>query len=53
MFLCALQDDGNFDITAYINEEFFSELWLYLVRNHYGRVGDAKARRRTFISQYV
>lgn|SRR6478609_7900993 len=26
IFLCALQDDPNFDITAYINKVFFSEV---------------------------
>jgi hypothetical protein len=51
--LCALQDDDNFDIAAYINKEFFSEIWLSLVRYRRGRVGETAARRRAFIGQYI
>ncbi|KAG1144790.1 hypothetical protein G6F37_006611 [Rhizopus arrhizus] len=53
IFLCALQYDSNFDIGSYINKEFFSEVWLSLVHYRCGRVGEATARRRIFISQYI
>ncbi|KAG1290082.1 hypothetical protein G6F66_008950 [Rhizopus arrhizus] len=45
IFLCALQDDDNFYIAAYINKEFFSEIWLFLMHYHRGRVGEAIDRR--------
>jgi hypothetical protein len=47
------EDDSNFDIASYINKEFFSEAWLSLVRYRRGRVGEATARRRTLIGQYI
>ncbi|KAG1461109.1 hypothetical protein G6F46_005044 [Rhizopus delemar] len=53
IFLCALQDDANFDIGSYINKEFFSEIWLSLVRYRRSRVGEATARRRVLIGQYI
>lgn len=53
IFLCSLQNNDNFDIAAYINKEFFSKLWLSLVRYRCGRVGEVIARRCTFINQYI
>ncbi|KAG0786634.1 hypothetical protein G6F16_008592 [Rhizopus arrhizus] len=47
------EDDSNFDIASYISKEFFSEIWLSLVRYRRGRVGEATARRRTLIGQYI
>ncbi|KAG1138375.1 hypothetical protein G6F37_010643 [Rhizopus arrhizus] len=40
------------DIASYVNKEFLSEVWLFLVRYHRSRVGEATACRRTFIGQY-
>ncbi|EIE90585.1 hypothetical protein G6F46_001526 [Rhizopus delemar] len=34
-------------------DEFFSEAWLSLIRYRRGPVGEATARRRTFIGQYT
>ncbi|KAG1135469.1 hypothetical protein G6F37_012803 [Rhizopus arrhizus] len=53
IFLCGLQGDPNSDITAYINKEFFSEVSLSSVRYRCNRVGDAAARRRTWIGQCI
>jgi hypothetical protein len=53
IFLCTLQDDDNFDIAAYINKEFFSEVWLSSVSYRRGRVGEAIVRRHTFIDQHI
>ena len=43
----------NLGIATYINKEFFFYIWLSLVLYCRGRVGEATARRRTFIDQYV
>jgi hypothetical protein len=43
----------NLGIAAYINKEFFFYIWLSLVLYCRGRVGEATARRRTFIDKYI
>ncbi|KAG0742847.1 hypothetical protein G6F57_010250 [Rhizopus arrhizus] len=53
IFLCAIQDNASFDIASYINKESLSEVWLSLVDYHCGRVGEATARRRILIGQYI
>ncbi|KAG1181426.1 hypothetical protein G6F46_011169 [Rhizopus delemar] len=53
VFLCTLQDDDHFDITAYVNKEFFSDVCLSLVRYRRGRVGETTTGRFTFIGQCI
>lgn len=53
VFLCTLQDDDHFDITAYVNKEFFSDVCLSLVCYRRGRVGETTTLRCTFIGQCI
>lgn len=53
IFMRAIQEDKNFDISQYINRSFFAEVWLKLTRYARTRVGERTAALRVFIDRYL